>query len=74
MSFLEKMKRGCLKSTPSLGLLFDNFYHLGDSQSISLPFETASKKYNAAGTVDAEKIEELKEILKLSPSSINSLP
>ena len=32
------------------------------------------KKYNAAGTVDAEKIEELKEILKLSPSSINSQP
>lgn len=32
------------------------------------------KKYNAAGTVDAEKIEELKEILKFSPSSINSQP
>lgn len=33
---------GCLKSTSSLGLLSDKFYHLGDSQSISLPFETAS--------------------------------
>ncbi len=35
-------QRGCLKSTPSLGLLSDNFCHLGDSQSINLPFETAS--------------------------------
>ncbi len=32
------------------------------------------KKYNAEGTVNAEKIEELKEILNLSPSSINSQP
>ncbi len=36
--------RGCLKSTPSLGLLSDNFCHLGDSQSINLPFETASSR------------------------------
>ncbi|MBD8084105.1 nitroreductase family protein [Chryseobacterium sp. GCR10] len=32
------------------------------------------KKYNAEGEIDAEQIEELKEILKLSPSSINSQP
>ena len=34
----------------------------------------ATKKYDAARKIDAEKIEELKEIIRLSPSSINSQP
>lgn len=34
----------------------------------------ATKKYNAAEKVSAEQIEELKEIIRLSPSSINSQP
>lgn len=32
------------------------------------------KKYNPQGTISIEKIEQLKEILNLSPSSINSQP
>lgn len=34
----------------------------------------ATKKYNAAKKITAEQIEELKEIIRLSPSSINSQP
>lgn len=34
----------------------------------------ATKKYNAAKKISAEQIEELKQIIQLSPSSINSQP
>lgn len=34
----------------------------------------ATKKYDATRKIDAEKIEELKKIIRLSPSSINSQP
>lgn len=34
----------------------------------------ATKKYNAAKKISAEQIEELKQIIRLSPSSINSQP
>lgn len=34
----------------------------------------ATKKYDVTKKIEAEKIEELKEILRLSPSSINSQP
>ena len=33
-----------------------------------------TKKYDASKRIDSEKIEELKEIVRLSPSSINSQP
>ena len=33
-----------------------------------------TKKYNVSKKIENEKIEELKEILHLSPSSINSQP
>ena len=34
----------------------------------------ATKKYDATKKITAEQIEELKEIIRLSPSSINSQP
>ena len=34
----------------------------------------ATKKYDTAKQISKEQIEELKEILRLSPSSINSQP
>lgn len=44
-----------------------SFLHLAKSRY-------ATKKYDAAKKITAEQIEELKEIIRLSPSSINSQP
>ena len=40
----------------------------------SMQTRYTTKKYNASKKIEPSKIQELKEILRLSPSSINSQP